>query len=133
MEEPMKSTAALLLFQCLMSARLGAQEPTITTLLSRDLANAPGREVLVIAVEYPPGGFDPIHRHHAQAVVYVLEGRVEMQVSGRQPVTLAPGQTFYEGPEDVHLVARNASQTAPAKFLVFFVKDTGTPVKVPAK
>lgn len=129
----MKYRAAWLLSLSLAGAAEGAQEPAITPLLSRDLVGAPGREVLMIAVEYPPGGFDPVHRHRAQAVVYVLEGKVEMQVRGREAVTLAPGQTFYEGPEDVHLIARNASQTASAKFLVFFVKDKSTPVKVPAK
>ena len=56
-----------------------------------------------------------------------------MQVRGEAPITLVPGQTFYEGPDDVHVVSRNASHTAPAKFLVFFVKDKGAPILVPAK
>ena len=74
-----------------------------------------------------------MHRHHAQVLVYVLEGSIVMQVRGEAPITLVPGQTFYEGPDDVHTVSRNASQTAPAKFLVFFVKDKGGPILVPAK
>ena len=87
----------------------------------------------MITVEYQPGGSDQVHKHHAQVLVYVLEGSIVMQVRGEAPITLMPGQTFYEGPDDVHTVSRNASQTAPAKFLVFFVKDKGAPILVPAK
>jgi quercetin dioxygenase-like cupin family protein len=93
----------------------------------------PGKEGLMITVEYPPGSSDPIHRHNAHAFVYVLEGSIVMQVRGGKEVTLTPGQTFYEGPSDVHVVGRNASQTKPAKFVVFLVKDKGAPVLVPAK
>ena len=87
----------------------------------------------MITVEYPPGVSDPVHRHDAQVMVYVLEGSVVMQVKDKAPVTLRAGDTFYEGPGDVHTMARNASQTAPAKFLVFFVKDKGAPILVPTK
>jgi len=87
----------------------------------------------MITIEYPPGSVDPVHTHHAQALVYVLEGTIVMQVKGGTPVTLAPGQTFYEGPDDVHVIGRNASQTAPAKFLVFLVKDKDAPILVPAQ
>ena len=87
----------------------------------------------MITVEYPPGWSDPIHRHNAQTFVYVLEGSVVMQVKGGEQVTLAPGQTFYEGIDDVHLVGRNASTTKPAKFVVFLVKNKGAPVLVPVK
>jgi quercetin dioxygenase-like cupin family protein len=110
-----------------------AQEATVRSLMSRDLAGDPAKELLMIAVEYPPGSVDPVHTHHAQALVYVLEGTIVMQVKGGTPVTLAPGQIFYEGPDDVHIVGRNASQTAPAKFLVFLVKDKGAPVLTPVK
>jgi quercetin dioxygenase-like cupin family protein len=110
-----------------------AQEATVRSLMSRDLAGDPAKELLMIAVEYPPGSVDPVHTHHAQALVYVLEGTIVMQVKGGTPVTLAPGQTFYEGPDDVHIVGRNASQTAPAKFLVFLVKDKGAPVLTPVE
>ena len=87
----------------------------------------------MVTVEYPPGSSDPIHRHNSHAFVYVLEGSIVMQVRGGKETTLAPGQTFYEGRDDVHVVGRNASQTKPAKFIVFFVKDKGAPVLVPAK
>ena len=87
----------------------------------------------MITVEYPPGASDPIHTHHAQAFVYVLEGSIVMQVKGGAQVTLTPGQTFYEGPDDVHIVGRNASQTARAKFVVFLAKSKGAPILVPAK
>jgi quercetin dioxygenase-like cupin family protein len=108
-----------------------AQQPTVKELMLKDLTDFPGREVLMISVEYPPGGADPIHRHNAHAFVYVLEGSIVMQVKGGKEVTLTPGQTFYEGPDDVHLVGRNASSTKPAKFLVFLVKEKGAPVLVP--
>ena len=110
-----------------------AQEAKVTPLLSKDLTNLSGKEGLMIMVEYPPGSSDPIHRHFAHAFVYVLEGSIVMQVRGGQEVTLMPGQTFYEGPDDVHVVGRNASQTEPAKFVVFLVKDKGAPVLIPVK
>jgi len=108
------------------------KEAKVTTLLSKDLADLPGKEGVMITVEYPPGSSDPIHRHNAHAFVYVLEGSIVMQVRGAKEVTLTPGQSFYEGPNDVHVVGRNASQTKPAKFVVFFVKDKGAPILVPA-
>jgi quercetin dioxygenase-like cupin family protein len=108
-----------------------APEATVRSLMARDLAGNPAKELLMIAVEYPPGSVDPVHRHNAQAVVYVLEGTIVMQVKGGTPVTLAPGETFYEGPDDVHIVGRNASQSAPARLLVFLVKDKGAPVLTP--
>jgi quercetin dioxygenase-like cupin family protein len=103
----------------------------VTPLFSKDLANIPGKEGLMITVEYPPGSSDPIHRHNAHAFVYVLEGSIVMQLRGGKEVTLTPGETFYEGPDDVHVVGKNASQTKPAKFVVFLVKDKGAPVVVP--
>jgi len=103
-------------------------EAIVRSLMSKDLSGDPAKELLMIAVEYPPGSADPVHAHHAQAFVYVLEGTIVMQVRGGAPVTLSPGQTFYEGPDDVHVVGRNASQAEPAKFLVFLVKDKGAPV-----
>ena len=123
---------ALMLVCLLMSVPLGPQDAKVTPLLSKDLTNFPGKEGLMITVEYPPGSSDPIHRHNADAFVYVLEGSIVMQVRGGKEVTLTPGQTFYEGPSDVHVVGRNASQTKPAKFVVFFVKDKGAPILVPA-
>ena len=118
---------------CLISGSLIAQEPEVTPLMSKDLKDFPGKEGLMITVEYPPGGSDPIHRHNAHGFIYVLEGSVVMQVKGGKEVTLTTGQTFYEGPDDVHLVGRNASNSKPAKFLVFLVKNKGAPVLVPVK
>jgi quercetin dioxygenase-like cupin family protein len=123
----------ILVLACLMPGTLVAQEAKVTQLLSKDLRNLPGKEGLMITVEYPPGSSDPIHRHNAHAFVYVVEGSIVMQVRGGKEVTLTPGQTFYEGPNDVHIVGRNSSQTKPAKFVVFLVKDKGAPVLVPAK
>ena len=135
----MTFTKLILALACLMSVTLVAQEAKVTQetkvteLLSKDLTNLPGKEGLMITVDYPPGSSDSIHRHNAHAFVYVLEGSVVMQVRGGKQVTLTPGQSFYEGPDDVHVVGRNASDTKPAKFLVFLVKDKGAPILVPAK
>ena len=115
----MPFTKVILVLACLLSGTVVAQEAKVTPLLSKDLPNLPGKEGLMITVEYPPGSSDPIHRHNANAFVYVLEGRIVMQVRGGKEVTLTPGQTFYEGPNDVHVVGRNASKTKPAKFVVF--------------
>ena len=115
------------------AATVENKEAKVTPLFSKDLPEAPGKEGMMITVEYPPGSVDPIHRHNAHGFIYVLEGSVVMQVRGGKEVTLTPGQTYYEGPEDVHVVGRNASQTKPAKMVVFFVKDKGAPVLVPTK
>ena len=126
-------TRLSLVLLCLVTNMLMAQQATVTQLLSKDLTNLPNKEGLMITVEYAPGGSDPIHRHHAHAFVYVLEGSVVMQVKGGKEITLTPGQSFYEGPDDVHVVSRNASNAKPAKFVVFLVKDKGAPVLVPAR
>jgi quercetin dioxygenase-like cupin family protein len=112
---------------------LMAQEAKVTSLMSKDLKDFPGKELLMIMVEHVPGGSNPSHRHNAHAMLYVLEGSVVMQVRGGKEVTLTPGQSFYEGPDDVHIVDRNASKTQPAKFVVFLIKDKGAPALLPAK
>jgi len=123
----------ILILSYLMAGALVTQGPKVTPLMSKDLTECPGKEATMITVEYAPGGSDVIHRHNAHAFVYVLEGKVVMQLRGGQPMTLGPGQTFYEGPGDVHVVGKNASNTESAKFLVFFVKDKGAPILIPAK
>jgi quercetin dioxygenase-like cupin family protein len=110
-----------------------AEPPVVVPLMQKDLADFPGKEMLMITVDYPPGGADPIHRHDAYAFAYVLEGSVVMQLRGGKEVTLTPGQTFYEGPDDVHTVGRNASTTVPAKFLVVLLKNKGADVLLPAE
>jgi len=139
----MTFTRLILALTCLLSGTLFAQEAKVTQeakvaheakvtqLMSKDLIDLPGKEGLMITVEYPPGSSDPIHRHNAHAFIYVLEGSIVMQLRGGKETILTPGQTFYEGSDDVHIVGRNASQTKPAKFVVFFVKDKGAPVLVP--
>jgi quercetin dioxygenase-like cupin family protein len=129
----MASLKTMLVLALLVNSTLMAQEAKVTTLMSKDLTEFPGKEGMMITVEYPPGSSDPVHRHNAHAFVYVLEGSVVMQVKGGKEVTLTPGQSFYEGPNDVHVVGRNASQTKPAKFVVFLVKDKSAPVLVPVK
>ena len=124
---------SFLLLSCAI-ARASAAEPVrVTELMTKALANVPGKEVTMLTVDYAPGGADPVHRHNASAFVYVLEGSIVMQMKGDKEVTLHPGETFYEDPNGVHLVGRNASNTAPAKFLVFLVKEKGAPILVPVK
>jgi quercetin dioxygenase-like cupin family protein len=118
---------------CSVAGQLAAQQAVVTPLMMKALPDVPGKEALMLMVEYPPGSSDPVHRHNADAFVYVLEGSVVMQVKGGKPVTLTPGQTFYEGPEDVHVVGRNASTTKPARFVVVLVKKQGAPPVVPVK
>ena len=127
----MTLTKMILALACLMSSTLQGQEAKVTDLMSKDLTNFPGKEGLIMIVDYPPGSVDPIHRHNAQAFIYVLEGAIVMQVRGGKEVTLTPGQSFHEGPDDVHVVGRNASKTKPAKFVLFMVKDKGAPLLVP--
>jgi quercetin dioxygenase-like cupin family protein len=128
------SRAALVAgFLCIAGGRLMAQEAKVTPLMTKELADMPGKEALMITVEYPPGSKDAPHRHNAHAFVYVLEGTIVMQLKGQKPVTLTAGQTFYEGPEDVHVVGRNASSTKTAKFVVLLLKKQGAPVLVPAE
>ncbi len=117
----------------LMTGASVAQAAEVSQLMTKDLPESPGKEVLMITVEKPPGGSDPIHRHNAHGFIYVLEGSIVMQVEGGKEVTLTPGQTFYESPSDVHVVGRNASSTKPVKFLVVLIKDKGAPVLVPVK
>jgi quercetin dioxygenase-like cupin family protein len=123
--------AAALLFT--LAGSLTAQEAVVTPLMTKELAGLPGKETLMITVQYGPGQSSTVHRHNAHTFVYVLEGSVVMQVKGGEQVTLSPGQPFYEGPDDIHTVSRNASTTRPAKFLVLFVKNKGAPVTVPAQ
>jgi quercetin dioxygenase-like cupin family protein len=110
-----------------------AESAVVTPLMLKDLADVPGKEMLMIAVEYPPGSVDHVHRHDAHAFIYVLQGSIVMQVRGGKEVTLGPGQTFYEGPNDVHTVGRNASATEPAKFIVVLLKKKGVDVVLPAE
>jgi quercetin dioxygenase-like cupin family protein len=125
--------AVLILALSLAGGTVVAENGTVRSLLSKDLAGVPDREVSMITVDYPPGGSTPMHTHDAQALLYVLEGSIVMQVKGGEAVTLTPGQTWYEGPDDVHVVSRNASNSAPAKYLVFMVKDKGAPILTPVK
>ncbi|HKD08001.1 MAG TPA: cupin domain-containing protein [Bryobacteraceae bacterium] len=129
----MKRAQFLLALGLLMAGVTTAQDAVVTPVMSRDLPEFPGKEALMITVVYPPGASDPIHRHNAHAFVYVLEGSIVMKVEGGKEVTLTPGQSYYEGPADVHTVGRNASKTNPAKFVVFLVKDKGAPVLIPVR
>src|SRR5262245_15938186 len=130
----MTTTLVALVLLCLMTGTAMAQEPKVTSLMSKDLPDNPGKEMLMLLVEQAPGGSSAAHRHpSAHAMVYVLEGSVVQQVKGGKPVTLTPGQTFHEGPDDVHVVDRNASSTKPAKFLVVLIKNKGAPALVPVE
>lgn len=127
----MKIAKLILCLAWLSPNWLSAQQAEVTPLLSKDLTDIPGKEGLMISVVYPPGSSDPIHRHNAHGFIYVLEGSIVMKVRGGKEVTLTAGQTFYEGPNDVHVIGRNASKTKPAKFIVFLVKEKGAPVLIP--
>jgi quercetin dioxygenase-like cupin family protein len=122
---------------CLAALLTLAAVPTeasdVKDLFAIDLADYPGKEGRIIEVSYPPGAQDVVHRHNADAFVYVLEGQIVMQLKGEPAVTLKAGQTFYEGPTDVHVVGRNASNTEPARFVVVLLKDKGAPILTPVK
>lgn len=127
----LKSLAPVVAITCSSFAgtyAFGAEQPVVVPVLTRELPETPGKEVLMITVDFPPGAADPIHRHDAHGFIYVLEGSVVMQVKGGKEVTLTPGQTFYEAPSDLHIVGRNASSTEHAKFLVLLIKNKGAPV-----
>ena len=117
----------------LMLAAVPAQAADVKELFGIDLADYPGKEARVLEVSYPPGAQDMVHRHNAHAFVYVLEGQIVMQLKGQPAVTLKAGQTFYEGPSDIHVVGRNASTTEPARFVVLLLKAKGAPVLTPVK
>ena len=123
----------ILLILLLVCSPLIAQDAKVTTEMLKPLPDFPGKEAQMITVEYPPGARDPVHRHNAHAFLYVLEGTIVEGVKGGKPVTLTAGQTFYEGPNDIHTIGYNASKTAPAKFVVFLLKDKGAPVLIPVK
>lgn len=125
--------AMLLCAAALAGPALAAPDAVVTPLMTQALADYPGKEALMIEVVYPPGGEDPVHRHDAHGFIYVLEGTIVMQVRGGKEVTLKPGQTFYEGPNDIHTVGRNASTTKPAKFIVLLLKNKDAPVLTPVK
>jgi quercetin dioxygenase-like cupin family protein len=118
-------------FLCGIAGAADAPVAVVTPLMQKPLPDIAGKEALVLNVVYPPGSSDPIHRHNAHAFVYVVEGSIVMQVQGGQPVTLKPGQVFYEGPNDVHIVGRNASATRPAKFVVVLIKNQGAEAVLP--
>jgi len=119
--------------QLTQPARAADPEPVVTPVMLKDLADLPGKEMLMISVVYPPGTVEHIHRHDAHAFVYVLEGSIIEGVRGGKEVTLTPGQSFYEGPGDVHTVGRNASKTKPAKFIVVLLKNKGVDAVLPAE
>jgi quercetin dioxygenase-like cupin family protein len=118
---------------CFFALPTVVQTTKVTPLMTKDLVGIPSKEGVMLTVEYPPGASSMKHRHNANTFVYVLEGSIVMEVEGGKAVTLGPGQTFYESPDDVHTVSKNASDTQPAKFLVFFVKDKGAPASIPVK
>jgi len=123
--------ALLLASSAAFAAESSTPQAVVTPLMTKELKDLPGKEALMITVDYPPGSVDPVHRHDAHSFIYVLEGSIVMQVKGGKEVTLKPGDTFYEGPDDIHTVGRNASRTEPAKFVVVFIKKKGAPVLTP--
>ncbi|WP_456281190.1 cupin domain-containing protein [Cupriavidus sp. JZ107] len=134
--KPVTAFAATLLLSSLMvgqPAAAAGEGVSVKPLLTQPLPEYPGKEVEMIVVDYAPGGADPVHRHDAHGFVYVLEGSIVMGVKGGKEVTLKAGETFHEGPNDIHTVGRNASKTQPAKFVVFLLKKQGAPILTPVK
>lgn len=130
----LKKLTPVAVIACASLVAAGAAEaphPEVKEVMTKALPDYPGKEALMLEVTYPPGGVDPVHRHDAHAFVYVLEGSIVMQVQGGNEVTLTPGQTFYEAPDDVHTVGRNASKTEPARFVVVLLKRQGVPALMP--
>ena len=126
-------TVLVLSFSAQLAGASDPPQPVVSPVMTKDLTDLPGREMLMLTVVYPPGAVEHVHRHDAYAFVYVLEGSIIEGVRGKKEVTLTPGQTFYEGPDDVHTVGRNASMTKRAKFVVVLVKKKGVDAVLPAK
>ena len=114
------------------TAATAAAQDTVRNVFQTDVGDVANQEILMLEVNYPPGNDSPVHRHNAHTIVYVLEGAVVMQVEGSEPQTLGPGEVFYETPDDVHTVSRNASDTEAAKILVFFLKGQDAATTEPA-
>jgi len=131
----MKKTILPIAIACLLATQIAPAAPPaeVKEVMSKPFPDIPGKEGLVLLVTYPPGAADEIHRHNAHAFVYVLEGSIVMQLRGAEPVTVKAGESFYEGPNDVHIVGRSASDSKPAKFVVFLVKNQGAPAFIPTK
>ena len=128
-----KLVGLVLLAALLILGVVPAEAADVKELFAIDLADYPGKEGRMIEVSYPPGARDVVHRHDAHAFVYVLEGKIIMELKGQPPVTLTAGQTFYEGPTDVHVVGRNASDSEPARFVVVLLKNKGAPILTPVQ
>ena len=129
------AAALLLLVPLLAAAQTGGAAPQSSrkTLMAKDLPDFPGKEAMVYIVEYPPGTNNPPHRHNGHVFLHVLEGQLNAQIKGGEPVVLNPGSTYYESPADIHVVSRNASATAPAKAIIFIIHDKGAPLSTPVK
>src|SRR5262245_28004231 len=132
-EATMRTTLVAFALLGLITSAAMAQEAKVTSLMSKDLPDIPGKAMLMILVEHPPGGSNPNHRPNAHAILYGLQRPGVMQVKCGQPGTLKPGESVYEGPDDIHVVDRNASKTKPAKFVVVLIKEKGAPALIPVK
>ena len=128
-----RSVASLAALLCTVLLIVPVHAADVKQLMAKPLPELPGKEAVMLEVSYPPGAKDMMHRHDAHAWVYVLEGTIQMQLKGQPLVTLKAGDTFYEGPNDVHVVGRNASDTEPARFVVVLLKRQGAPVLTPVE
>ena len=127
------AAALVLVYSAQLIEPAYASEPVVVPVMLKELADVPGKEMVMITVNYPPGAVEHVHRHNAHAFLYVLQGTIIEGVRGGKEVTLTPGQTFYEGPNDVHTIGRNASSTKPAKFIVVLLKEKGVDAVLPAE
>lgn len=106
-------------------------DEVVTPLQQQALSDAPGKSGVMAVVAYGPGQASVAHRHPGSIFAYVLEGEVISQLQGAAPVTYKAGQSWYEAPDTPHLVSRNASNTKPAKLLVWSLVQDGKPLTVP--
>ena len=129
------AAALVLLVPVAAAAQTGGAAPQSSRklLMTKDLPDFPGKEAVVIIVEYPPGTNNSPHRHNGHVFLQVLEGQLNAQVKGGELFVLNPGSTYYESPSDIHVVSRNPSATVTARAMIFIIHDKGAPISVPVK
>src|SRR6266540_1267155 len=110
-------------------AGFAAGAASVTVLLRTDLAGVDGKELLVSRFETAPGWAHGRHYHVGHELVYVLDGSAIVEVEGKAPVTVPAGATAYFAPRQVH-AGRNASPTAPFRFLLVRIHEKGQPISV---
>jgi quercetin dioxygenase-like cupin family protein len=129
------AATAVMLIPAIASAQTAGAAPQSSrkVLMTKDLADFPGKEALVYLIDYPPGTNNLPHRHDAHVFLHILSGQLNAQVKGGELTVLNPGDTYYESPNDIHIVSRNPSSTTPAKAILFMVHNKGAALSTPVK